>query len=89
MNYIVVMKVVDGFEDLLDRLGRVFLCKLAVFTDPVKKFSSRRQLCDYIVFVLYSVRRQCLYISAIESNFQYLRLEPIVESNDVWMFHSL
>ena len=89
MNHVVVMKVIDGFEDLLDCLGSVFLCKLAVFTDPVKKLSSSRQLCDYIIFVLYSIRRQYVYFSEIESNFQYLRLEPIVESNDVWMFHSL
>ena len=89
MNHVIVMKVVDCLEDLLDRLGSVFLCKFAVFTDPVKELSSRRQLCDYIIFVLCSIRRQYLYISEIESNFQYLRLEPIVEPNDVWMFHSL
>ena len=52
MNHVIVMKVVDCFEHLLDCLGSVFLCKLAVFTDPVKKLSSRRQLRDYIIFVL-------------------------------------
>ena len=58
MNHVIVMKVVDGFENLLDRLGSVFLCKFTVFTDPVKQLSSRRQLCDYIIFVLSSIRRQ-------------------------------
>lgn len=46
------MKVIDGFEDLLDRLGSIFLCKLAVFADAIKKLSSRGQLGDYIIFVL-------------------------------------
>lgn len=56
MNHIVVMKVVDGFKDLLDRLGSIFFCKLAVFADAVKKLSSRRQLGDYIIFVLGNIK---------------------------------
>lgn len=46
------MKVVDGFEDLLDRLRSIFLCKFAIFTDPVKKLSPGGQLSDYVVLVL-------------------------------------
>lgn len=55
VNHVVVMKVVDGFEDLLNRLRSIFLCKFAIFTDPVKKLSSRRQLSDYIVLVLFNI----------------------------------
>lgn len=46
------MKVVDGFEDLFNRLRGIFLCKFAIFADPVKKLSPRRQLSDYVVLVL-------------------------------------
>ena len=56
MNHVIVMKVVDGFEDLLDRLGSIFLCKLAVFADPVEKLSPCRQLGDYIILVLYKFK---------------------------------
>lgn len=58
VNHVVVMKVVDGFEDLLDRLGSIFLRKLAVFADPVKQLSPGRQLGDYIIFVLYNINHQ-------------------------------
>lgn len=34
--HVVIMEIVDGFEDLLDRLGGIFFCKLAVFANPVK-----------------------------------------------------
>ena len=58
MNHVIVVKVVDGLEDLLDRLGSVFLCKLAVFADPVKELSPSRQLGDYIIFVLRNIKNQ-------------------------------
>lgn len=50
------MKVVDGFEHLLDRLGSISLCKFAVFANPVKKLSPRGQLGHYVVFVLYNIK---------------------------------
>ena len=78
MDHVIVMKVVDGFENLLDRLGSVFLCKLAVFTDAVKKLSPRRQLCHYIVFVLYSIRRQYLHTQKSSAAFNTL------DSNQSW-----
>ena len=56
MNHVIVMKVVDGFEDLLDRLGSILLCKLAVFADPVEKLSPCRQLGDYVILVLYKFK---------------------------------
>ena len=83
------MKVVDSFEDLLDRLGSIFLCKLAVFADPVKKLSPRRQLGDYVILVLYNIKKSVQSCLERSITTKYLRLEPIVESNDVGMFHSL
>lgn len=70
MDHVVVMEVVDGFEDLLDRLRGVFLCKLAVFADPVKKLSPCRQLGDDVVLILYSSRRQfhCILIPSAFPN---------------------
>jgi hypothetical protein len=49
---IVVVEIVDGVEDLTDRLGRILLRELALFADPVEQLSARRQLGDDVVFVL-------------------------------------
>ena len=40
MDNLSVMQVVDCFEDLLDSLGGVFFCELALVTDPVKQLSA-------------------------------------------------
>jgi hypothetical protein len=52
MDDIVVVEIVDGVEDLTDRLGRVLLRELALLADPVEQLSARRQLGDDVVFVL-------------------------------------
>ena len=78
MNDIVIVKVINGFEDLLDRLRSIFLCKLAVFADPIKEFSSRRQLGDYIIFVLDNGKYQFCYLSVIAS------ISNTFDSNQSW-----
>lgn len=52
MDYIVVVKVVDGFKDLFDCLGCIFLRKFAIFADAIKKLSTSSQLSHDVVFVL-------------------------------------
>lgn len=36
------MEVVDSFKDLLDRLGGVFLCELAILANTVEELSTCR-----------------------------------------------
>ena len=52
MNYVVIMEVVDSFENLFDCLRSVFLRELAVLTDAIKQLSTSSQLSDDVVFVL-------------------------------------
>lgn len=33
---VVVVEVVDGFEDLADGLGGIFLCELALLANPIE-----------------------------------------------------
>ena len=52
MNDIVVVEVIDSFEDLPDRLRGVFLGKLAILTNPIKKLSASSELSNNVIFVL-------------------------------------
>ena len=54
------MEIVNGFEDLLDRLGSIFLCKFSVFADPVEQLPPSGQLGDYVVFVLHKIKLSVL-----------------------------
>lgn len=40
MDNIIVVEVVNGLEDLPDRLNGIFLRKLAVFADSVEQFAT-------------------------------------------------
>lgn len=52
MDNIIVVEVVNGLEDLPDRLYGIFLRKLAVFADSVEQFATSGQLSDDIILVL-------------------------------------
>lgn len=52
MDDVLVMEVVNGLKDLLDRLGGVLFCELALVANTVKQLSAGRQLGDDVVFVL-------------------------------------
>lgn len=54
MDNIIVVEVVNGLEDLPDRLNGIFLRKLAVFADSVEQFATSGQLSDNIILVLMS-----------------------------------
>ena len=83
MNHVVVVKVVDGFENLLDRLGSISLCKFAVFADPVKQLSPSGQLGHYVVFVLYDVKHeQSAFIDIIASEIEFGSIT--LDSNQSW-----
>lgn len=63
------MEVVNGFEDLLDRLGSIFLCKFSVFADTIEQLPPSGQLGDYVVFVLYKINLSVLVLlSSLNSN---------------------
>lgn len=52
MNNIIVVQVIDSFENLSDRLRGVFFGKLAIFTNPIKELSTSSELSNNVVFVL-------------------------------------
>jgi hypothetical protein len=52
MDDIVMVQKVDRVQHLLDSLGCILLCELALLANPVKQLSSSRKLRDDVVFVL-------------------------------------
>ena len=60
MNHVVVMEIVDGFEDLFDCLGSIFLSELAVFANSIEELAPCCQLGDDIIFVLQNVKTSVL-----------------------------
>lgn len=52
MDNIVLVQVIDRFQNLLDGLGPVLLSKLALLANSVEQLSTSRELCDDVVFVL-------------------------------------
>ena len=52
MNYVVIVEIVNRFENLFDCLRSVFFRELAVFTDAIKQLSTGSQLSDDVVFIL-------------------------------------
>lgn len=75
MNHIVVVKVVDGLEDLSDCLGRILFRELAIFANPIKEFSTGGQLCYNIVFVLRSPHQRWTMLHSIRHT---------LDSNQSW-----
>ncbi len=52
MNHVVIMQIIDSFQDLPNGLRGIFLGELAVFADSVEELASRGQLGDDVVLVL-------------------------------------
>ncbi len=52
MYHIVLVQVVHGPENLLDRLRGVLLREFALLADPVEQLSTGGKLGDDVVFVL-------------------------------------
>ncbi len=52
MDDIVMVQKVDRVQHLLDSLGCILLCELALLANPVKQLSSSCKLRDDVVFVL-------------------------------------
>ena len=52
MYDIIVMKVVNSFEDLTNGLGCIQFGEFAVFADPIEQLSAGSELRDDVVFVL-------------------------------------
>ncbi len=52
MDDIVLVQVVDGVEDLLERLGGILLGELAALADAVEQLAAGRQLGDDVELVL-------------------------------------
>ena len=52
MDHILAVEVVDGPEDLLNRLGGVPLRELALLADAVEKLTAGRELRHDVVLVL-------------------------------------
>lgn len=61
MDNIIVVEVVNGPEDLPDRLNGIFLRKLAIFADSVEQFATSGQLSDNIILVLISPLGSYIY----------------------------
>ena len=76
------MEVVNGFENLLDRLGSIFLCKFSVFADPVEQLPPSGQLGDYVVFVLYKIR--LLILLLLSSSTQIPSIQTNRETARCW-----
>jgi hypothetical protein len=49
---VVVVQVIDGLEDLSNRLRGILFCESALLADTVEQLPSSRQLCDDVVFIL-------------------------------------
>lgn len=75
MDHIVVVKVVDGLEDLSDCLGRILFGELAIFANPIKEFSPGGQLCNNVVFVLHSPDQHWTLLH---------RIRHTLDSNQSW-----
>ncbi len=52
MHDLVAVKVVDSCKDLLDRLGCVLFCELALVADTVKQLAASGKLGDNVELVL-------------------------------------
>ena len=52
MYYVIVVKIINCLQDLLDCPGGIFLSELAVLADAVEEFASSCELCDNVVLVL-------------------------------------
>lgn len=53
MNYIIVVKIINGFKDLPYGLRRVFFSKLSILANAIEKLSTSSQLSHNVVFVLH------------------------------------
>lgn len=53
MNYIIVVKIINGFKDLPYGLRRVFFSKLSILADAIEELSTSGQLSHDVVFVLH------------------------------------
>lgn len=52
MDDVPLVEVIDSFQDLLDGLRRIFLREFTILTNSIKKLATRRELGDYIEFIL-------------------------------------
>lgn len=52
MDNVALVQIVDCIEDLTDRLRRILLCELSIFTNPVKQLTTSGELGDNVKFVL-------------------------------------
>lgn len=53
MDDLVVVQVIDGGEDLFNRLGCVFLCKSALVANAIKQLSTGGELRNYVELILW------------------------------------
>jgi hypothetical protein len=61
VDNILIMQVVNGFENLSDSLRGVFFCESTLFTNPVKEFSASGQLRYDVVLVLLCTDRLVVF----------------------------
>lgn len=54
VDNILAVKVVNRAKHLLDGLGGILLCELALFADAIKQLATSCQLGDNVVFVLFA-----------------------------------
>ena len=52
MDNIPRVQIVNCLQHLLDRLSGILFRKSALIADPIEKFTTGRQLCHDVVFVL-------------------------------------
>ena len=60
MDDIVLMQVVDGFQDLSYGCRSVLFGEAALFADAIEQLSASRKLCHNVVFVLWFLNQPLL-----------------------------
>ena len=83
---IIVVEIVNSLQDLPYRPSGVFLSKLAVLADAVEELPACSKLSDNVVFILFTDFSDP---SPREGGMPYLRLEPVMKTDDMWVFYPL
>jgi len=86
VNHVAIMKVIDCFEDLPYGLRSVLLCELSFLAYSIEQLAASSQLCDNVVFVLH---KRSVRVSPHRDGASDLRLEPVMEADNMWVMHLL
>lgn len=89
MDHIVLVKVVDGAENLFDGLRCVLFCEFSLLADAIEELAARRQLSDDVVLVLTSWSNERPILMGPGARPTHSRLEPVHEFNNVGMMEAL